>query len=152
MADLSVVTGTTKLLTEMTVELPAGASDRTVDRAMNVFILPCGESRVSFVVARDELLVGEVLDLYVSRTLSALTEGLPGFELIERKTSDVDGAPCCVIDSRFQSKSGPIFQRQTMLIWGGRALTLTFSGLAEDVRSKSADILSTVRLRSPKIA
>jgi hypothetical protein len=133
-------------MAELTAEIPEEFKDDSV----NIFSSLGDNSRVSLVVTRADLEADDTLETYSKRTLAQMEKALPNFAVMERQTSEVDRVPTEVVDARFVTKNGPVFQRQALIIWGQRAITITASALlpwADLAKDQLSRILPTIRFR-----
>jgi hypothetical protein len=132
-------------------EFTADLADGFHDQSVNIFtVAQEGVNRLSLVVTRDDPEPNDTLEAYAKRTLEGLGKALPEFKVIEQQSIEVNRASALVFDARFNSKQGPLFQRQALLFWEQRALSITASATfahADTVRDQFSKFLASMRFR-----
>jgi hypothetical protein len=116
------------LMTEGSIELPAGFEDRTT----NIFKPENTETTPNLSVARDWLKDGETLADYVGRQLGLLKKQLPTHKLLDRGEDHLgegDGALAGErIDAQYKTGARMVYQRQAVFLVGPlRAIIFTAS-------------------------
>lgn len=114
--------------------------DDLVDRSVNMLMSPDGTG-VSYVITRDQLNEGEVLESFVARQLKDLSRQVSKFREISREPalfgSKGQQKAGLQIESTFKQQGSEIFQRQALLQPVGDSKVLIVTATAFRVFTKN---------------
>ncbi len=130
------------------------------DRTVNGLTFPVGSKQptASFTVTRDtQRPAGQSLSAYVDKQLVALAKTCARFDLVNRETVEVDGAPAEQLDFTWRTPDGIVVHQQQTTFLLPNSVAMTFTATApknkfKDHAARFRSFVESFRFRSAEPA